>query len=547
MRGIWGACFALNEHSGHRTEVRLAVAALLLCGWASSALAQGGPRIRNTALSREEENLYIEDLGSSREFRTDRNNRPPRLPASNLTAPTPEMKRIRPLIEDFQRAISLLKSQLSDELSQNQSVRGLLSDALNITADATFVAKRARTENDHTMILDDLQQIDAAWGELSYRLKSIRRLSRESQDLIADLDSITVEVRQSLEITQQVNYRDLSNKTISLATDLENLIEDIQTEMRRSPEGQRLIAATSKARQQVLALADLSDSHSDLASLTSEYRRFTELWYPQAATLQSQNRDYFSRSLRRIAQTDGELARVLLLQQDRFDKKQIMYLTSALRKDIDDFFYYATLDKVLHLPRWNVALATADEFYGVCENFVQTVNSDSGYEDIVDAFRYIEQADRSFLAVFGQIEDDKAASALENISQTLNALRTAIQVDREDFNRQTAISLVAKIENLADSIDISARRWLSRDRQPFAQQCLDETDLLARQSARLHQLIVSGANVQRIRQETEVLYQTWRRVYTFIIKCQTEERTALGRFSSNLTPAMVQMRTLVAQ
>ncbi len=535
---------------GTRTGARLLVAALLLSGWAADAVAQGNPQIRRIGLSREEEKQYIDDLTGTRDFYDVRGRDRDRYrPGSNLNSPTPEMAAIRPLIDEFQREISLLKSQLSVELDQNRngSVRGMLSDALQITADATHIAKRARTENDHMALIDDLQQIDAAWGELSYRLKSVRGLSRESQDHIANLDDIAVEVRQKLEIGQQVNYRDLSTKTISLATDLENLIEDIQTELRRTPDGQRLMQQTSKVRQQVLRLADMSDDRTDLNTITTEYRRFQELWYPQAAALQALNREYFSRSLRRIAQSDGEVARMLLLQQDRFDKKQIVYLTSALQKDIDDFFYYATLDKVRRLPRWHSAMATADEFYGVCENFVETVNSNGTYNDIVDAFRYIEQADRNFLNVFGAIEDDRAASALENISQTLNALRTAIQVDREDFNRQTAISLAAKIENLSDSIDVTARRWLSRDRQPFAQQCLDDTQRLAEESADLHQLIISGANVAKIRQETENVYQTWRRVYNHIIKCQTEERATLGRFSSNLTPALVQMRTLVAQ
>jgi hypothetical protein len=53
--------------------------------------------------------------------------------------------------------------------------------------------------------------------------------------------------------------------------------------------------------------------------------------------------------------------------------------------------------------------------------------------------------------------------------------------------------------------------------------------------------------VATIRQDTEELYQNWRRVYNYLVKCQTDERPALGRFASQLTPAMVELRTLVAQ
>lgn len=546
MRGNWRLRQSQAGNAVRRGGMGIAVAALVMGSFTATVVAQGTPKVHRTALTRDEEKQYLDDLSNARDFGRRLDDRRWPRPSEAPTAPTPEMKKIRPLIDEFAKEISLLNSSLSDEQSQNKTVRNLLSDSYQVTADVLALAKRARSENDHRQLLDDLQQIDAAWGELSHRLKVVRGLSKKVQDHVANLNDIANDVRQSLDIGQQVNYRELSKKTVSLATDLENLIEDIQTELRRSQEGRDLITATGKVHQQVLQLAELSDDRADINTLTEQFRRFQELWYPQAAKLQSQKRDYFARSLRRIAQTDGEIAQLLLLQ-DRFDKKQIVYLTSALRKDISEFFYYATLDQLLKLPRWNQALAAADEFYGVCDNFIDTVNSDADYDEIVDAFRYIEQADRAFLSVFGSIEDNDAAAALESINQTLNALRSSLQVDREDFNRQAAGSLAAKIANLTDNIDSTARRWLAHDRQSFAQQCLDDTDALASAAADLQKEIVNGANVQQIRQDTEELYQTWRRVYNHLIKCQTDERATLGRYASQLTPALVELRTLVTQ
>lgn len=540
MRGAWRESFSQTVSRG--TGVTLAL--IVVAGWFTSASAQDG-KLRRVGLSREERDQVIDDLEKMRGFGGEPARSKSRT-TPDLDAPTAEMKAIRSLIDEFAKEISLLNVTLTDELSETPAVRGVLSDAYKLTADSTEINRRARTENDHHMLLDDLRLADADWGELSQRLSLIRTLSREAKSHIANMNDIADEIRQALSISQQVNYRDLSKKTITLATDMSNLIEDIKTELRRTPEGPRLIASTSKAHQQVLTLTDLSDERADLEMISEQYRRFRELWYPQAAVLQSQKKDYFSPSLRRIAQTDGEIAR-LLLMQTKFDKTQIVYLASALRKDIDEFFYYATLDICMRLPRGNQAMSTASEFYGVCENFIDTVNADSDYDEIVDAFRHIEQADRTFLAVFGPIENDDAAAALEKISHTLNALRTSIQVDREDFNRPAAVSLAAKIANLTDNIDIMTRRWLATDRQSFTQECLEATDDLAQQSADLHDLIVSGAGVQKIRQETEQMYQSWRVVYNYLIKCQRNERAALGRYSSQLTPAMVQMRTLLAQ
>lgn len=521
----------------------LALAAVLVSGWMSSASAQD-LKIRKTALNKEDRNQILEDLGNTRDFgRIERNKGRPR--ATGLSAPTAEMKKIRPLIEEFAKEISLLNTQLHDDQSQNPSLRSLLSDTYKVTADSVLLAKDTRIMNDHIMLLDDLRRIDAAWGELSYRLGTVRRLSDEAKDHVDALNEIAVEVRQSLDIGQQVNYRDLSNKTVTMATDLEHLLEDIKTQLSRTQEGKKLYAATSKAHQQVLAMADLSDDRADLPSISREYERFRELWYPQAAVLQDKDRE-FEQSLRRITRTDGEIARLLLIEQ-KFDKTQIVYLTSALRKEIDVFSNTLPLKELLQLPKANQALASADEFFGVCENFIDTVNTQEDIDHIIDAFRDIEQADRNFLKVFGEIEDEDAALSLEKITQNLNALRAAIQVDREDFNRPAAISLAAKIENLTDNIDVTARRWLAHDRPSFAAECLDETDALARSAQKLHDEIINGSNVVQIRRDTEELYQNWRTVYNFLVKCQTDERPTLGRMSSQLTPALVELRTLVAQ
>lgn len=545
MRGNGRIRFALGLNAAARRGAGLALAAVLISGWLSPAMAQSGPKARHVAISREERDQTINDLSNSRDFgRIDRTERRTR-PVEKLDTPTPEMKKLRPLIEEFSKEISLLNSQLSDELSDAPSVRTLLGDTYKLTSDAVTLVRDARAENDHHLLFDEIQQVDASWGELSYRLGTVRKLSRDSQDSIANLNDIAGEIRKLLDIGQQVNYRDLSNKTVSLATDLENLMEDIQVQLRRTQEGQKLYGSTSKAHQQMLAMADLSDDKADLKSITKEYERFRELWYPQAATLQSKDGE-FQQSLRRIARTDGEIARLLLIQQ-KFDKTQIVYLTSALRKQIDEFFQAVPLKQLIQLPKASQALSTADEFYGVCEHFTDTVNGQDDYNHIVDAFREIEQADRNFLKVFGDIDNPDAAASLEKISQTLTALRSSIQVDRDDFSRQTANALAAKIENLTDNIDITSRSWLAHDRQSFSQDCLDQTDALAQAAQKLHDEIANGANVAQIRQDTEDLYQSWRQVYNYLVKCQTDDRPMLGRLSSQLTPALVELRTLVAQ
>ena len=247
MRGSWRMRLMRTSDGLRRGGACLSVALLVFGGWTNSASAQSGPRVYRVGLSREEQKGFLDDLSNSREFgRSSSSRRRETVPTDNLSAPTPEMKKIRPLIDEFETEISLLNSALSNELSQNRTISSLLSDSYMVTADVIDLSKRAKVENDHKLLLDDLRHIDASWGELSHRLKGVRELSKKTEDHVANLDDIATDVRNALDIGQQVNYRDLSTKTIGLATDLENLIDDIQYELHTSQQGTQLTASTGQ-------------------------------------------------------------------------------------------------------------------------------------------------------------------------------------------------------------------------------------------------------------------------------------------------------------
>ncbi|MFO0918204.1 MAG: hypothetical protein U0872_07810 [Planctomycetaceae bacterium] len=551
MIGTWRGWFACAPNTARRGGAGLVLTAVFFSGLATTADAQGtNGKFRRVSVTREEQKQFVDDLSSARMMDSERDRPSQRRTLSqDLESPTPEMKKLRPLLDKFMNESAQLQSVLSDDFGQgqNDSLRNLLNDAYMVTAQSTNLSKIAREENDHHALANDLQELDATWGALEYRLGAQRRLSKEAQGHIRAMHDIEQSVRDVLDIRQQVDYRNLSARAVALATYLEVLTEDIPVDLGKTTvESRTMVADANRVHQQALTIADLSDEKADMQSIIDEYKKFQQLWYPQAASLQSKNRESLERSLRRIAQTDGEIGQLLLMSQ-RFDKKQVVYLTSVLRKNLDDFFYYTSLKDLTKMQKASQSLVTADEFYGVCQNFSDIVAHQDDYDHIVDAFRDVEQADSNFLKAFGAIENEDAAASLVKISQTLDALRSSLQVNREDFNRQSANKLAAKIENLTDSIDTAARAWLAHDRQTFSHECLNQTDAMAQAAADLHNKIVSGESVQSIRDSTENLYQQWRKVYNYLVKCQTEDRQTLGRSASQLTPALVELRTLVAQ
>lgn len=526
--------------------MKLAVTAATLILSGAAADAQSG-RVTPIAYDRDQQRSIINDLSDG--FMEGFSSR--RLPSNpsaipNPQTPTAQMRAVRPLIRDFSDEMAQLGYLLNEEVRRQPSIRSLYTQALNLSGIAVSLDKHAQRFNDHTLLQDEFRQLDAEWRELAYRLGNVPSLRREVLTSIATLNDLSEQIRNAIGIRPQINRRDLYQKANDLARDLGNLIEDVQVELPGN-EGRQIQVQLSRARQQILNLVALfEDQTVDMDLIINEYKQFQALWYPQRAKLQQYDNRYFERSLRRITQTDGEIHQLLLLPT-KVDDQQLIYLTSALKKDIDEFFDRMSLRLMMNLRKADMVPGVASEFYGVCEHFIDSVQNKAKYSDLVESFRYIESAERNFVDVFGDIQSREALAALRQISQTIATLRSAMAVPDEGFNRQQAIDLAAQAESLTEQLEWVANRWLSRDRQPFASACLSAIRRMRDDLDQLHQNLVVGGSSSQHRRQIESIYSTWREVYSYLIKCQTEDRQHLGRLASRITPALVELRTTLTQ
>lgn len=507
--------------------------------------AQGLPAQRAT-YTREETRELLNDYSDSLQNRYGTGRRPASTPTPS-SAVTPEMRQVRPLIRSFSETASQLTYSMNDQLSRAPALRSLYSDALTVSAEAIGLDRHAGQHNDHHLLLDDFEQLDADWRELAYKLQNVRGLPAETRDLVANLNSLDQQIRKSLNTQPQVNRQELALEAAGLAGDLQNLQEDISAELGRSQAAQQLMMQAGKARQQILTVVSMCrDTQLDSAILVREFKQFEAGWQPLATRLQAEDNRYLERDIRRISLSVSKIHQLLLLPQS-IDKAQLVFLAATLKKDIDEFFARTPLILVMHLPKSGRALATADQFYGVCEHFVDQVNRGENYDELVDSFRYIEEANRSFVDVYGAINSDKAVAVLQRIEQSVETVRSALHVQREDFDRNAAIELAASITNLTEQLELATKQWLANDSQSFSTGCRQETATLASQAAAIHNDLVRGVPVAQLQREIDDTYEHWRTAYKYLVKCQTDDRPILGRLSGRLTPALVELRTMISQ
>ena len=229
------------------------------------------------------------------------------------------------------------------------------------------------------------------------------------------------------------------------------------------------------------------------------------------------------------------------------DQSQFAHLANELKKEIDEFLERTPLILIMHLPKSKQALSAADQFYAACAQFTEVAKRGQDQTEIMEAFRRIEASERSFIDVYRDVDSDKAVAVLNRIRQTVSALRASLHLQRDEFDIRAAEELAASIQNLTEQIEATTKRWLEVERMSFTQACLQDAADLTDRAARLHDDIVTGKPHAELKGEITELYETWRRVYDYLLKCQTEDRQAMGRISSNLTPALVELRTMILQ
>lgn len=438
-----------------------------------------------------------------------------------------------------------LSDSLNNQIRYVPAVRTHIADVIRLQALAQSISRRVATKADLERAIPDLQQLDSDWRLVSYRLGQLRGLDRTSTDLIKRMDATGDQVAKLLQIGPSVDYRALIQATVSLSNAISRLSQDLDWEVGRTTEGRQLYLESQRIQQQAAHLSDTAFQQDTYEHLKQDYDLFQQYWTPFLAKLRTINNRVIDRDVQQVAQAEREVSAQLRLEQT-LDRQQLLYMADNLTRNVDNFFSNAPLKILIKLPEANRALSSADAFYGMFENFVDCVNRGENQAELQDAFGYIDSEWQSFARVYRPLQSTDAQQVLNAIDKDVTTLREALLIQGSTDRRRES-ELAALVSNLANYIDRDTRSWLAKTRPPYAAEAQREVSNFRAASRELHEALVAGANIREIRQMSDALFENWRRVYNQIIKCQSSERASLAATSSQTTPALVELRTLLAK
>ena len=379
---------------------------------------------------------------------------------------------------------------LRAEERSTPSVRAYLAEVNTYKIDADLLSRDIADARSVVRHEAELRELDAGWNRTAKQLKAIPGLTRTAEQAINTAVEADRAVERALNISGAVLDRAaLQRAVVGLEYAVRNLAGEIDfgAAIGSSAERNQLLTACNNAQQQARRMAGmLYDGYDvDRGRMIEEYRRFTQLTGPVIRTLRTNPDRGVNRAVRTVQELQQETSDLLLIDRT-VDADELRYRVADLEADVERFFKKTNLEVLRDIPRAEEALASADAFWGVFENFRSVLNIESDPAEWAAAYGYIDQEWRDFRSIYSAVNSEQARTDLREIEAGMDALRESLSLTQR-FDRDAVAELAAQIEASAYSIKRDGEQWLRQVRPPYMTAALRDLVAYEDMSRRFHE------------------------------------------------------------
>ena len=503
---------------------------------ASRAMAQRPPRIARsdsrTANSFDDNRFRYElerDLGRNRSM-DDFDDLPQNYDLSGL-----DIREVRQVLDRFSNDVQQMHSDLKNEARQNRNLRYFDGDLSRLRARIWYVADLARTTNDLRRVASEYQGIDREWRTLAHQLGRVNGVSRVLLSNISSINQLDSRLGDLFHLSPQLNHREIISQLAAMDADMNNLIDEIELELGRS-KSRRYTSEVRRLQQQARFLEGTVSDRDEYNEIVREFNAFREPWYQLAAQLRSVRVRDIDRSARNVTSALHSIEQLLWVT-GQSDRTHLLHLTQSLMRDVDEFYGRTPLRMLLQLPDSQYALNTATEFYGMCENFEDSVKNNQNDSGLHDDYGYVAEASSQFLRAFSGLRSQAARAVLKQIEDSMVALREEMQYSGDVVI--DPIALGDKLKYLAEHADEDIDIWIKRDRPTFGR----EVSIAARQfvdgTRDLHSSIERNSSDREIARQAKSLSDQWYQTYMkYLRKANENDSKHFAEISAEIYEAL---------
>jgi hypothetical protein len=451
---------------------------------------------------------------------------------------------VRRIFDRVAQEADALQVGLNNDVDQIRGIRYVLHDVIQFSARAQVLADGCRRADRLGVLCGDFEAFDRDWQAISYKLRRLPEINQSAAIKRVDvIDQLDRKLTDIFKLKPHFDQRELLRVTAALTDKLQRLAEDIEVEMVDPQLRRQLSGASRRAQSEAQMVSDMADSETDPTAVAGEFKEYLELWHPLVRQIrQADANRALERTVVRISHSNREIAEMLRMPTQN-DTSNVAYMMESLKRDVDEYFTRAPLRLVMDLPDSRTALATAGEFYGLCEQFTQDANNNASQADLAASFQNISQSWRSFDRTFRPMQSEPARRVLNRIEENMGSLASALQLYDQQLDGRRLSEVSYALVAAADNIHRDTRIWLEHERPDFGQEAIRATQSFVERCQRFSDAVTGGASVDQLRTEIVNIYEHYKRVYGFISQCRGRERGRLAENAKRAKAALVDLRT----
>ena len=462
--------------------------------------------------------------------------------ASNRLAPTASTREWASAFQSFERDIDRLAASLARVSRQSNPAAKLHNDAVRLRATASRAVLLANSRNNLAALQTIAATIDRDWRDLEFRLKEAFVANASLQGHIDAINRSEKQVSQIFSIAPQFSQRDAIRELDAFSDTIGHLVEDIEYELRYSPDRPDLTLSAWRIRQTAKYITGLLENNANNEGAIREFATLDKDWRALSIKLRKLQHRHMDRDIHRAEESLNEVRRLLRVPQT-LDRAELSLLASNLMNDVDDLFQHVTLNRLIEMRSPQTLLPAASEFYGLCEHFKLTVDDDFRRDNLVNRLHSIDTSWRSLSRRLNETRDRQLLESLESVDHSLGTIRLLLGAPQERDGRgwQEATSSLTVLGRRLE-IDVVRRvRVSSQYSTSFRRSIEQEMAQFTADAARLNEATVRGASVSQLSRDVQALGERWGRLQMLLTKLEPRDHPGVNLISSQISEQLLKL------
>jgi len=467
------------------------------------------------------------------------------LPAVPQDQISPQVQETARYLKAFAAESQQLITELRFEERYSTYVRALLGDALNVKATAEMLVTRSQGISDPRQLAEEYKALDQQWRLLAYHLENTPNLSNNVRERVKRLNRGNEAIEAQLKVTPQVAEQELIHHFTAMSEDLNNLNEDIRIDLYTHPQRDEFANQLSQLRsrsQQLRLATEYKYPHSELVKY---YNQFHDEWLTLKGKMRTIRNRYVQRNINRITDIN-ELIHEQLWLPPVIDGQDILYQATALQQQVQLTGEEITMRQLIEQPNAGDIFSKASEFYGMCNRFRTTVETETQLDGLRWDFRELDVAWSDLKAIMNPLQTTNTTQNVATIENTVGELRHALGLDTSRTNQTQSYELASSLSNMSDLLyhDVNLYLGSGQFSSQFRNEAVNFSDQFRRSARAFQTSIQQRADTQRLRDESRTLAQQWNDLQNSLAKIPYQQRGQLSRSTQQIAPTVAKLQLL---